>query len=65
MIQLLVHGVAGVRGPAAVVLATEAHAHEQGLAREELVVRDLTLTDRTAIHNPAQVSVIPASLVTQ
>lgn len=59
--QLLVHGVAGVRGPAAVVPAMEAHAHEQGLAWEELAVQDLTLTDKTAIHNPAQVSVITAT----
>lgn len=61
--QLLVHGVAGVRGLAAVVPATEAHAHEQGLVWEGLAVQDLTLTDKTAIHNPAQVGVITASLV--
>ena len=54
--QLLVHGVVGAHGPAAVVLAMEVHAHVQGLAREGLTVREATLTDRTAIHNPAQVS---------
>lgn len=51
-----VHGVAGVHGPVAVVLAMEVHAHVQGLAREGLVVQEATLTQRTAILNPVQVS---------
>ena len=57
MIQPLVRGVAGAHGPAAVVLATEAHGHVQGPAREEPAVQGLTLTHKTAILNPAQVRV--------
>jgi hypothetical protein len=61
MMQLLAHGVAGVLGPAAVVLATEAHVHAQGLAREGPAVQGPTLTHKTAIRNPAQVSMTIAS----
>ena len=64
MMQPLVCGVAGVHGLAAVVLATEAHVHVQGPAREELAVQDLTLTHKTAIHNPAQVSMTTALVLT-
>ena len=63
MMQPLVHGVAGAHGPAAVVLATEAHEHVQGPAREEPAVQDLTLTHKTAILNPAQVRLTTALIL--
>lgn len=61
LIQPLVRGVAGGHGLAAVVPVTEAHAHARGHAKEGLAVQDPTLTLKTAIHSPAQVSVTTPS----
>ena len=65
LIQPLDRGVAGGHGPAAVEPATEAHAHARGHAKEGLAVQDPTLTLKTAIRSPVQVSMTTVGVIIQ